>query len=101
MSIENQNNSNVEVQAKRGRGRPKKFLDVPSYLVCSVTGVKVKTTIPQYRKQLEKSGLDSATFQSTYVSRAGRRVLNPKPAKAPKKGVDQLLVQPSGESVNV
>jgi hypothetical protein len=64
---------NTEVATKRGRGRPKTHTDVPSHLVCSVTGKSVKTTPVQFRKQLEKSGLDRETFLKTYVSRAGKR----------------------------
>lgn len=63
------------VQVKRGRGRPKVHTDVPSHLVCSVLGIKVKTTPVQFRKQLEKSGLDRETFLANYVSRAGRKHL--------------------------
>lgn len=65
-------------QVKRGRGRPKVHSDVPSYLVCSVSGVKVKTTPVQFRKQLEKSGLDVDTFLKTYVCRAARTALKNK-----------------------
>ena len=61
--------------SKRGRGRPKIHLDVPSHLVCSVTGERKKTTPVQFRSQLERSGLDRETFMATYVSRKGRKVL--------------------------
>ena len=63
------------VEIKRSRGRPKVHVDVPSHLICSVTGKKMKTTPVQFRKQLQKSGLDRETFLSTYVSRAGRKQL--------------------------
>jgi hypothetical protein len=63
----------IQSNMKRGRGRPKIHKDVPSHLVCSVTGKRLKTTPIQFRKQLEKSGLDRETFLTTYVSREGRR----------------------------
>ena len=63
------------VTFKRGRGRPKIHLDVPSHLVCSITGERKKTTPLQFRRQVERSGLDRETFMATYVSRKGRRVL--------------------------
>ena len=64
--------------SKRGRGRPKVHSDIPSHLVCSVTGVKVKTTPVQFRKQLEKSGLDRETFMNTYVCRAAKTAMKQK-----------------------
>ncbi len=73
--------SEVQAQAKR-RGRPKIHTDVPSYLTCSVTGVVVKTTATQFRKQLERSGLDSETFQKTYVCRAAKTALKQKAQEA-------------------
>lgn len=63
-----------ENEVKRGRGRPKVHTDVPSHLVCSVTGKSLKTTPVQFRKQLEKSGLSREVFLATYVSREGRKI---------------------------
>ena len=63
---------------KKGRGRPKIHTDVPSHLTCSVSGVKVKTTPVQFRKQLQKSGKDIDTFLSTYISSLGKRQLKEK-----------------------
>lgn len=74
MENTSQYDETIQNKMKRGRGRPKIHTDVPSHLTCSVTGNKVKTTPVQFRKQLEKSGLDRETFLATYVSRAGRRI---------------------------
>lgn len=70
---ENTYNEKIEKNMKRSRGRPKIHTDVPSHLVCSITGIRVKTTPIQFRKSLEKSGLDRDTFLNTYVSRQGRK----------------------------
>jgi hypothetical protein len=55
-----------------GRGRPRKY-DYPAQLTCSVTGKIVKTNPSQFKKQLEASGKDMATFIKTYVCRSARK----------------------------
>lgn len=59
-------------EAVRGRGRPRKY-PYPAQLICSVTGVAVKTNPTQMAKQLKDSGLDLETFVKTYVCRSARR----------------------------
>lgn len=77
-TVDTISNETVVEQVKRGRGRPKVHSDVPSYLVCSVSGMKVKTTPTQFRKQLDRSGLDRETFINTYVCRAAKTALKQK-----------------------
>jgi hypothetical protein len=68
----------MQNEVKRGRGRPKKHKDIPTTLTCSITGMVVKTTPTQFKKQLERSGLDLATFMKTYVCRAAKTALKNK-----------------------
>ena len=54
------------------RGRPSKNPDVPRELVCSKCKSPKKTNPPQFRKQLEDSGLSKEQFIETYRCRSCR-----------------------------
>lgn len=62
----------VAEAVKRGKGRPRKY-DYPAKLTCIATGRVVKTNPTQFKKMLEASKLDQATFISQYKCRSARK----------------------------